>query len=191
MSAPRPAEVFSLGLIALGAKKALERIVEMNHTTGAPGLARLLLGVAGSVYRPQRKRWEADLQYMQQTTNESGLLLAASCLLSSPWLIFRHAPHWIWEHVRKVDRESPPGLLIGLAVGIGFGLVVGVVMGLVSGVEAALGGRLNVALRLGLIDVVCSLGIGLAYGLALGLGARRPGRRHGPSPSHPYFWSAW
>jgi hypothetical protein len=79
-----------VGVVGLILKKAIELILENEYSTWAPALARLLIRIAGFVHRRQRKQWWADLHYMQRVKGESGLLLAGSCFLSSPWLGLRH-----------------------------------------------------------------------------------------------------
>src|SRR5205823_2343812 len=53
-------------------------------------LARVLVRVAGFVYRPRGDQWKADLRYVQQVEEESGLLPAGWCLMSAPWLVLCH-----------------------------------------------------------------------------------------------------
>ncbi len=56
----------------------------------ATRFARAIVRVAGRIYRPKAEEWWADLIYDQQVKNETGLVLASSCLLSSPALAWPH-----------------------------------------------------------------------------------------------------
>src|SRR2546421_4915701 len=79
-----------LAVLVLAAKRAFELVLEKEYATWAPALARLLVRAAGFVYWPRRAQWQADLEYVQQVEDESGLLPAGWCLLSAPWLLLRH-----------------------------------------------------------------------------------------------------
>jgi hypothetical protein len=84
-----------LGLVWLGLVALLGLIVklalEKEYAFWASALARLLVKVAGVVCRTRSREWLADLLYMQKVGRESGLLLAATCLISSPVLRLRQA----------------------------------------------------------------------------------------------------
>jgi hypothetical protein len=115
--------MFGLNLVVLAmlaglglmAKKAIELVLETEYTHWASALARLLVRLAGLMHRPQRGKWWADLLYVQRVEKESGLLQAASCFLSAPWLTFRDARKSSWArattrsaagrvHIRTVDQ---------------------------------------------------------------------------------------
>jgi WD40 repeat protein len=118
-----------LGLVVLGLKRAFELVLEKEYATWAPALARLLVRMAGFMYRPRRYQWRADLQYVQQVKSESGLLPAGWCLLSAPWLVLRHvvvalgATCWrLWdEHVSLASGLLVVGMIATLIGGFGDG----------------------------------------------------------------------
>lgn len=117
-----------VGILALGLKRGFEVMLEKEYATWAPALARLLVRVAGSMCWPRRDQWQADLDYLQQVQDESGLLPAGWCLLSAPWLVLRHVAMAFgatcgrqWEERRSVAA----GLLI---VGVMATLIVGPVV---------------------------------------------------------------
>jgi hypothetical protein len=110
-----------LGVMVLMAgvvlKKAAEVAVEREYATWAPALARLLVRVAGFVYRPQRDRWWADLVHDQKEAAESGLPQALWCLLGSPGLLLRDAVGAARAHRRPlVSPEVLTTLLTPLMV---------------------------------------------------------------------------
>src|SRR5207247_9172057 len=84
-----PLLMILLGILVLGLKQGFELILENEYATWAPALARLFVRVAGFVYWPRRDQWEADLRYLQQVEDQSGLLPAGWCLLSAPGLMLR------------------------------------------------------------------------------------------------------
>jgi len=121
-----------LAVLALAGKRAFDLVLEKEYAIWAPALARLLVRAAGFVCWPRRERreqWSADLEYVQQVEDESGLLPAGWCLLSAPGLALRYiavafgATCWRqWEeHV-----SFPRGLLVAGVMGsliVGAGLV--------------------------------------------------------------------
>ncbi len=86
----RPLPVVLLAILVLAVKRSFELVIENEYATWAPALARLLARAAGFVYWPRLEQWRADLRYVQQVEEESGLLAAGWCLLSVPWLLLRH-----------------------------------------------------------------------------------------------------
>jgi len=120
-----------LAVLLLGLKRAFELVLEKEYATWAPALARVLVRAAGFVYWPRRGQWSADLRYVQQVEDESGLLPAGWCLLSAPWLLFRHVVgvfnatgrrQWA-EHVSFPRGLVVAGVMSSLIVGVGAGLV--------------------------------------------------------------------
>jgi hypothetical protein len=83
-----------LGLVALSGfalKKAIELILEREYDDWSRGLARLTVKIAGRIHRPKREEWWADLRYLQDVKQLSGLVPAFGCLLSAPGLSFHAA----------------------------------------------------------------------------------------------------
>jgi len=120
-----------LAVLLLGLKRAFELVLEKEYATWAPALARVLVRAAGFVYWPRRGQWSADLRYVQQVEDESGLLPAGWCLLSAPWLLFRHVVgvfnatcrrQWA-EHVSFPRGLVVAGVIRTLIVGVDGGLV--------------------------------------------------------------------
>jgi hypothetical protein len=126
-----PLLVILLGIVVLALKQGFELVLEKEYAAWAPALARLLIRAAGFVYWPRRGQWRADLRYVQQVEDESGLLPAGWCLLSAPWLVLRHVAVascgicWrLWEeHVFFPRGLLVAGVIGTLIVGVGAGLV--------------------------------------------------------------------
>src|SRR5215472_11301680 len=85
--------------------RALTLVLEKEYGTWAGSLARLLIRVAGLIYRRRQDQWFADLVYFQREEKQSGLLESAWCLASAPWLLLRDA-----RRERRSHKANPTDL---------------------------------------------------------------------------------
>jgi len=115
-----------MAALVLALKQAFELVLEKEYLSWAPALARLLVRVAGFVYWPRREQWGADLRYVQQVDEESGLLAAGWCLLSVPWLLLRHVLKALFGICSRQWEEHvslASGLLVAGVIATMLGLV--------------------------------------------------------------------
>jgi WD40 repeat protein len=111
--------------VALALKHGFEVMLEKEYATWAPALARLFVMGAGFVYRPRRDQWKADLRYLQQVEDTSGLLPAGWCLLSAPGLLFRQLAAALGASCERQWKERASVASGVLVVGVMGTLMVG------------------------------------------------------------------
>jgi hypothetical protein len=168
--------VAALALFGVVAKKAIELILEREYEGWSRSLARLAVRVAGFVHRPKRDEWWADLCFMQEVVQQSGILPAFRCLLSAPLLAFMWALRghplatrfFIRDHLEEHPREwiSQHPADVGVRLNVVLLLAGPPVFGLVHGLLATLAAALVYALPAG---QHMSLAVSVAVGLAIGL----------------------